>query len=143
MTTRPLPNILSDLRLTLEGRELKLHSVPWDEGMWSIGLEALKTPGDCSSISNRSADATMTPRRWSSITVARPTNTFVTCTTLRARRSHSPSGYGNGQPSTSITLFKDTWTRPTIAWSSKPTHPRSSASSRCVATSQHCHHFHP
>ena len=43
MTTRPLPNILSDLRLTLEGRELKLHSVPWDEGMWSIGLE---TPED-------------------------------------------------------------------------------------------------
>ena len=40
MNTLPLPDILSDLRLTLGGKELKLHPVPWDEGMWSIGLDA-------------------------------------------------------------------------------------------------------
>ena len=39
MTTRPLPDELADLSFSLAGKKLALHPVPWEEGMYAIGLE--------------------------------------------------------------------------------------------------------
>ena len=135
MTTRPLPNILSDLRLTLEGRELKLHYVPWDEGMWSIGLEAPEDSWglfvDLEQERGRRHDSQTVEQHHGGQTYE------------HVRHLHDAQG--TPQPFTEWLreraikhvhhLFKDTWTRPTIAWRNNPTHPRPSASSRCVATS--------